>query len=36
MLELPFEKVIVSHCDREPVQTRRDFEKALERPPWKG
>src|SRR5207245_3231741 len=35
MLELPFERVIISHCDNEPVQTRADFEKALERPPWK-
>jgi hypothetical protein len=36
MLELPFERVIISHCDSEPVHTRREFEKALERPPWKG
>jgi glyoxylase-like metal-dependent hydrolase (beta-lactamase superfamily II) len=36
MLELPFERVIISHCDSEPVHTRADFEKALERPPWKG
>src|SRR5216117_4326100 len=34
MLELPFERVIISHCDNEPVKTRADFEKALERPPW--
>ena len=36
MLELPFERVIISHCDGEPVHTRAEFEKALERPPWKG
>ncbi len=36
MLELPFERVIISHCDTEPVHTRAEFEKALERPPWKG
>jgi len=36
MLELPFERVIISHCDNEPVHTRAEFEKALKRPPWKG
>ena len=36
MLELPFERVIISHCDSEPVHNRADFEKALDRPPWKG
>jgi len=36
MLELPFEQIIISHCDSEPVQTREEFEKALERPPWRG
>jgi len=36
MLELPFEKVIISHCDNEPVHARAEFEKALERPPWEG
>ena len=36
MLELPFEKVIISHCDSQPVHPRAEFEKALERPPWKG
>jgi hypothetical protein len=36
MLELPFERVIISHCDAEPVHTRAEFEKALERPPWSG
>ena len=32
MLELPFERVIVSHG--EPLHTRADFEAALERDPW--
>ena len=32
MLELPFERVLVSHG--EPVHTRADFEAALEREPW--
>jgi hypothetical protein len=36
MLELPFEIVIISHCDQEPVHPRAEFEKALERPPWSG
>lgn len=36
MLELPFERVIISHCDTDPVQSRAAFEKALELPPWKG
>lgn len=36
MLELPFERVIISHCDRDPVHSRADFEHALELPPWKG
>ena len=36
MLELPFERVIISHCDEEPVHSREAFEKALERPPWRG
>jgi hypothetical protein len=35
MLELPFERVIISHCDTEPVHGRAEFEKALERPPWR-
>lgn len=35
ILELPFEKVIISHCDHEPVHTRSAFERALERPPWR-
>jgi hypothetical protein len=36
LLELPFEKVIISHCDREPVHARAAFERALELPPWRG
>ena len=36
MLELPFERVVISHCDEEPVHPRADFEKALQRPPWRG
>jgi len=34
MLELPFERVIVSHG--EPVHDRAAFERALDRPPWVG
>jgi hypothetical protein len=36
MLELPFERVIISHCDTEPVQSRKAFENALGLPPWRG
>ena len=36
MLELPFERVIISHCDTDPVQSRAEFERALGRPPWTG
>lgn len=32
MLDLPFERVIISHG--EPVHSREAFEQALERPPW--
>ena len=35
MLDLPFERVIISHCDDEPVHPRADFEHALELPPWR-
>jgi len=35
MLQLPFERVIVSHCDTDPVQTRAEFEQALKRPPFR-
>jgi hypothetical protein len=34
LLELPFERVIVSHG--EPLHTRAEFEDALARPPWTG
>ena len=34
LLELPFERVIVSHG--EPVHDRAEFERALARPPWTG
>ena len=34
LLELPFERVIVSHGD--PVHTRAEFEAALARAPWTG
>jgi len=34
LLELPFERVIVSHG--EPVHDRAEYERALERPPWSG
>jgi hypothetical protein len=33
-LELPFERVIVSHG--EPVHTRAEYERALGREPWRG
>jgi hypothetical protein len=35
MLALPFEQLIISHCDEEPVHSRAEFEHALELPPWK-
>jgi hypothetical protein len=34
LLDLPFERVIVSHG--EPVHTRADYERALDRVPWSG
>ena len=34
MLDLPFERVIISHCDRDPVHNRSEFEHALELPPF--
>jgi glyoxylase-like metal-dependent hydrolase (beta-lactamase superfamily II) len=34
LLELPFERVIVSHG--EPLHDRAEYERALERPPWTG
>ncbi|MHB1440755.1 MAG: hypothetical protein ACYCSO_07005 [Cuniculiplasma sp.] len=35
MLHLPFEKVIISHCDNFPVLSRKEFEKALILPSFK-
>jgi hypothetical protein len=34
LLELPFEHVIVSHAEHEPVHDRAEYERALERPPF--
>lgn len=34
MLKLPFERVIVSHCDNDPVHSRDEFEKALDLKPF--
>jgi hypothetical protein len=34
LLELPFEQLIVSHG--EPVHSRAEYERALERDPWRG
>ena len=36
ILELPFERVVISHADEDPVHTRSEFEHALELPPWTG
>ena len=36
LLKLPFEQVIISHCDHDPVHSREAYERALELPPWKG
>jgi hypothetical protein len=36
LLKLPFERVIISHADREPVHGRVAYERALELPPWEG
>lgn len=35
MLELPFERIVISHCDEEPVHSRAEFERAIERPPYR-
>lgn len=35
LLGLPFERVIISHCDTEPVLDRTEFERALDRPPYR-
>src|SRR5467141_2832424 len=36
LLKLPFEQVIISHADHEPVYDRAAFERALNLPPWTG
>ncbi|HYY90725.1 MAG TPA: hypothetical protein VE955_01915, partial [Candidatus Dormibacteraeota bacterium] len=36
MLKLPFERIIISHADNEPVHDRSAFERALKLPPWEG
>jgi hypothetical protein len=36
LLELPFERVIVSHADAEPVHDRAEYERALGRHPYEG
>lgn len=34
MLRLPFERIIISHCDESPVHTRAEFERALTLEPF--
>lgn len=36
LLNLPFERVIISHADLEPVHDRAAYERALKLPPWTG
>jgi hypothetical protein len=36
LLRLPFEQIIISHCDRDPVHDRSAYERALELPPWRA
>jgi glyoxylase-like metal-dependent hydrolase (beta-lactamase superfamily II) len=36
LLKLPFEQVIISHCDNSPVHHRAAYERALQLPPWTG
>lgn len=36
LLELPFEQVIISHCENAPVQSRAAYERALRLPAYKG
>jgi hypothetical protein len=36
LLKVPFDRVIISHADREPVHDRAAFEQALKLPPWEG
>lgn len=35
MLQLPFERVIISHCEENPVHTRDEFEEALRLKPFR-
>ena len=36
LMDLPFERVVISHCDSEPVHSRQEYERALDSPPWEG
>jgi len=36
LLKLPFEQVIISHSDHDPVYDRAAYERALKLPPWTG
>jgi hypothetical protein len=36
LLSLPFQQVIISHADHDPVHDRTAYERALKLPPWKG
>jgi hypothetical protein len=36
LLQIPFERVIISHSDHEPVHDRAAYERALKLPPWTG
>ena len=36
LLKLPFEQLIISHSDLEPVHDRAAYERALKLPPWMG
>ncbi len=36
LLELPFEQLVISHCDHDPVHSRTAYERALELPLWEG
>jgi hypothetical protein len=36
LLKLPFEQVIISHSDDEPVHSRAAYERAMKLPPWEG
>ena len=36
LLKFPFEHVIVSHADHDPIQDRAAYERAIKLPPWTG